>query len=83
MLFHVLFRLLMKRLARVLLILLLIFVLVIVARLAFVEIRRHQTLILPAPTGSYAVGRMEYDWIDQQRSDPIAPQAGMKRELIV
>ena len=83
MLFYVPFRPWMKRLARVLLILLLIFVLVIVACLAFVEIRRHQTLVLPAPTGPYAVGRMEYDWIDQQRSDPLAPQAGMKRELIV
>jgi predicted dienelactone hydrolase len=73
----------MKRLTRALLILLLIFVLVIVFCLAFVEIRRHQTLILPAPTGSYAVGRMEYDWTDQQRLDPLAPQSGMKRELVV
>jgi predicted dienelactone hydrolase len=83
MLFHVPFHPWMRRLVSVLLILLLIFVLVIVACLAFVEIRRHQTLVLPAPTGSYAVGRMEYDWTDQQRSDPLAPQAGMKRELIV
>ena len=76
MLFHVPFRPWMKRLARVLLILLLIFVLVIVACLAFVEIRRHQTLVMPAPTGPYAVGRMEYDWIDQQRSDPPRRRAG-------
>jgi hypothetical protein len=83
MLLHVPLRPWMKRLAKVLLILLLIFVLVIVSGLAFVEIRRHQTLVLPAPTGPYTVGRMEYDWIDQQRSDRLAPQAGMKRELIV
>lgn len=82
-LFHFPFRPWMKKLARILLILLLFFVLVLVAGLAFVEIRRHQTLVLPAPAGPYAIGRMEYDWVDQQRSDPLAPQAGLKREMVV
>ncbi|MEO8972644.1 MAG: hypothetical protein ABI406_13725 [Ktedonobacteraceae bacterium] len=72
-----------KRLAKILLILLLMLVIVTVSCVAFVEIRRNQTLVLPAPTGPYAVGRMEYDWTDQSRTDPLAPQAGMKRELVV
>lgn len=72
-----------KRLAKMLLFLLLIFVIVAVSCVAFVEIRRNQTLVLPAPTGPYAVGRMEYDWTDQSRTDPLAPQPGIKRELVV
>jgi predicted dienelactone hydrolase len=72
-----------KRLARSLLILLLLLVLVAVSSVAFVEIRRHQTLMLPTPTGPSSVGRTEYDWTDQARTDPLAPQAGVKRELVV
>lgn len=72
-----------KRLVRILLILLLMLVFVLVACVAFVEIRRNQALMLPAPTGSSAVGRMEYDWTDQSRNDLLAPRAGMKRELVV
>src|SRR5215469_1632337 len=73
----------MKRLVKSLLILLPLIVLVIVSSIVFALIRRNQTLVLPAPTGPYAVGRVEYDWTDQSRTDPLAPQAGSKRELIV
>jgi predicted dienelactone hydrolase len=83
MLLHLPFRLWRKRLGRILLILLLVLVLVTISSVTFVEIRRQQTLVLPAPTGPYAVGRMEYDWTDQTRTDPLAPQPGMKRELVV
>jgi predicted dienelactone hydrolase len=83
MLSHASLHLWLKRLVRILLILLLILVIATISGVAFVEIRRHQALILPAPTGSYAVGRMEYDWTDQERTDPLAPHAGMKRELVV
>ena len=62
---------------------LLLLVLTIISSVTFVEIRRHQTLVLPTPTGPYAVGRTEYDWTDQSRLDPLAPHAGMKRELVV
>ncbi len=72
-----------KKLARIFLILFLIFVLVVISGLVFLEIRHQRTLVLPAPTGPYAVGRMEYDWTDQSRVDPLAPQAGIKRELVV
>ena len=44
---------------------------------------RNQSLVLPAPTGPYAVGRREYYWTDQSRYDTLAPHAGMKRELVV
>jgi predicted dienelactone hydrolase len=71
-----------KRLVTSLLILILLIVLVIASSIAFAVIRRNQTLVLPAPTGAYAVGRAEYDWTDQSRTDPLAPQAGTKRELI-
>jgi predicted dienelactone hydrolase len=77
------FRKWLKRLIRILLILLLLIVIIIVSGVAFIEIRRHQALVLPAPTGPYAVGRMEYDWTDPSRMDPLAPRAGTKRELVV
>jgi dienelactone hydrolase len=36
---------------------------------------------LPTPTGPFPVGRAMYDWRDPVRVDPMAPQAGTKREL--
>jgi len=83
MLSYAALRTVLKRLARILLILLLIIVFVIIFSVAFVEIRRHQALVLPAPTGPYATGRMVYDWTDQSRNDIYAPHAGTKRELVV
>ncbi len=83
MLSHLPFRPWRKKLGRILLILLLVLVLVAISLVTFVEIRHQQTLVLPTPTGPYAVGRMEYDWTDQSRTDPLVPQAGMKRELVV
>jgi predicted dienelactone hydrolase len=83
MLSHASLRTWLKRLARIFLILLLVIIVLIVSCVAFIEIRRHQTAVLPAPTGSYAVGRTEYDWTDQARTDRLAPHAGMRRELVV
>jgi len=37
--------------------------------------------ILQTPTGPFAVGRTTYFWSDPVRVDPMAPQAGTKREL--
>jgi dienelactone hydrolase len=37
---------------------------------------------LPTPTGPFAVGRITYVWSDPTHSDPLAPQAGTKRELL-
>ncbi|MDW5267712.1 MULTISPECIES: hypothetical protein [Acidobacteriaceae] len=40
-----------------------------------------QTGILPAPDGSYATGRMSFDWIDPDRIVIEAPLQKVKREL--
>ncbi len=40
-------------------------------------------LTLPTPTGNFAVGRTEYDWIDPARTDALAGQPGLPRELAV
>ncbi len=40
-------------------------------------------LTLPALSGPFPVGRVEYDWTDSARVDPLAPTPGTKRELTV
>jgi predicted dienelactone hydrolase len=46
--------------------------------------REHSIPItLPAPTGSFAVGRATYAWADNATADPLAPVPGTKRELVV
>ncbi|GCF10763.1 alpha/beta hydrolase family protein [Dictyobacter arantiisoli] len=72
-----------KRLIRIILILLLTFVVVIAASVITLEVQRHRTVMLPAPTGPSAVGRVEYDWTDPSRKDSLAPHAGIQRELVV
>ena len=79
---HFPFRWRLKRWTWILLLLLLL-MLISAFGLAYMESQRHQTSLLPTPTGSYAVGRMEYDWTDQSRTDPFAPHTGTKRELVV
>jgi dienelactone hydrolase len=44
---------------------------------------RRAELTLPAPTGSYAVGRAIYDWTDSATLDTLAPVPEAKRELLV
>ncbi|GHO81894.1 alpha/beta hydrolase [Ktedonobacter sp. SOSP1-85] len=68
---------------RAFLVLLLVFILVVVGCVSYIEIQRHHMVVLPAPTGPYAVGRTAYDWTDQARNDPLAPHVGTKRELVV
>jgi predicted dienelactone hydrolase len=44
----------------------------------------HRTgIALPAPTGSFAVGRATYAWADDGTSDTLARVSGKKRELLV
>lgn len=44
----------------------------------------HRTeVMLPTPTGSFAVGRAIYDWTDDANLDKLAPVSGTKRELLV
>jgi predicted dienelactone hydrolase len=40
-------------------------------------------VVLPTPTGPFAVGRALYDWTDNATLDTLAPVPGTKRELLV
>jgi dienelactone hydrolase len=51
--------------------------------LGYVGFRRAQSVTLPAPTGSYPVGRTLFDWTDHSRTDPLAPRPGLPRQLSV
>lgn len=38
-------------------------------------------VVLPAPAGPYPVGRVEYDWVDPNRIDPLSETPGQPRKL--
>ncbi len=55
-----------------------------VAALAIDLVAWHnQSLLLPSPTGSYRVGRTEYDWTDESRIDALSDHANEKRRLLI
>ncbi|HVN14126.1 MAG TPA: hypothetical protein VMT73_00175 [Anaerolineales bacterium] len=58
-------------------------VLLVAALLGYIVILHHLSFTLPSPTGTYHVGRTEYDWTDKNRIDPLADQPNVKRELPV
>src|SRR6267154_711801 len=58
-------------------------VLGIAALLASLWLEHRTEVTLPTPTGAFAVGRVLYDWADQDTSDTLAPGPGNKRELLV
>jgi predicted dienelactone hydrolase len=64
-------------------ILFVLFVVLVVAFAGYLLILHNQPLVLPAPTGSHHVGRIEYDWVDDHRIDPLSDTANEKRELLV
>src|SRR6266849_2833496 len=46
--------------------------------------REHKTEVtLPAPPGHFAVGRATYAWVNNARTDELAPSSGAKREVVV
>jgi len=46
--------------------------------------REHKTEVtLPAPAGHFAVGRTTYAWVNNTRTDELAPSSGAKREVVV
>jgi len=53
------------------------------ALIGYLYIAHNVPLTLPAPTGTYSVGRVEYDWIDNNRIDPLSGNGNTKRELVV
>jgi predicted dienelactone hydrolase len=46
-------------------------------------VESNTRVALPVPSGDFPVGRASFDWIDESRPDPFAPQPGSKRELTV
>jgi predicted dienelactone hydrolase len=39
--------------------------------------------VLPAPTGSFRVGRIAYHWTDSSRAEPLSLMEGARREIMV
>ena len=50
---------------------------------AMVHFGDHREVVLPRPTGPYAVGRTLFDWTDLKRDDPYSTALGEHRELMV
>lgn len=50
---------------------------------AITPLMAKRARVLPAPTGSYAVGRRLYAWTDSARLDPLAPSVSTLREVVV
>jgi pimeloyl-ACP methyl ester carboxylesterase len=72
-----------RRAGRVLAVLLLTALIGITGLLGWLWFDHGRVTTLPAPTGSYQVGRVTYDWTDGARLNPYAPVAGTKQELAV
>jgi dienelactone hydrolase len=45
--------------------------------------QRQKTVVLPTPSGSYAVGRTVFDWVDASRPEIFSKTPDIYRELIV
>lgn len=54
----------------------------IVALLALLWLERRTEVTLPALTGPFGVGRVNYAWSDSTHVDQLAPRPGTKRELL-
>lgn len=54
-----------------------------VSTLAILAWRQPDRVTLPAPTGALPVGRVFFDWTDEDLIDPLAPTEGTPRELPV
>ena len=72
-----------SRIFKVFVVLAILGVLAIGALLGSLWLEHRTEVTLPTPSGSFAVGRVIYAWADDEHSDPLAPIAGTKRELLV
>jgi predicted dienelactone hydrolase len=72
-----------KRFARLALWLATLLVICGVGLMGVLWAQHNHAVLLPAPTGPFGVGRVEYDWVDESRIDTFASSAGLKRELPV
>jgi predicted dienelactone hydrolase len=76
-------RRILRRAAKVIAVLLLSALIGITGLLGWLWLDHSRVTTLPAPTGSYKVGRVIYDWIDAARFNGYASVAGTKQELAV
>ena len=53
------------------------------ALLVSLSLERETEITLPTPTGPFEVGRVLYDWVDDNGLDSLAPVLGTRRELLV
>jgi predicted dienelactone hydrolase len=74
---------LVRRIFRGFAILVILVALGLVVLLGSLWVEHRSAITLPAPTGTFAVGRAIYDWTDGANVDKLAPVAGTKRELLV
>lgn len=58
-------------------------VLAVAALIGSVWVEHRTEITLPPPTGTFAVGRALYDWVDEKTPDPRALVPGTRRELLV
>jgi dienelactone hydrolase len=72
-----------RRLLRATLWLLLLGTMSMAGLLLALWLRHNQDVVLPAPGGPFAVGRVGYDWVDQARPETLRPEINAQRELMV
>ncbi|MEU0556708.1 hypothetical protein [Dactylosporangium sp. NPDC006015] len=72
-----------RRLLRYVLVSLLAITGVGVGYVGYAAVRHARPVTLPAPDGAYPVGRAMFDWTDESRTDPLAPQPDIHRTLAV
>jgi len=72
-----------KSLARIITSLAVLGLLATLALVTWLVIERNRPVVLPAPSGPYAVGRASYDWVDESRPETFAAAPGARRELMV
>jgi len=65
------------------LVIVLVFIIFIGLFGAMVHFGDHREVVLPKPTGPYAVGRTLFDWKDPKRDAPYSTAIGKHRELMV
>ena len=75
------------RVLRAVSIFVLVMILLVLTAIGFLGLVLHfkerREVVLPKPTGPYAVGRSLFDWTDHARTDPYSSSIGKDRELMV
>jgi predicted dienelactone hydrolase len=72
-----------RRIIRALVLLLALCTVAILAAAAFGWVRHNRPVTLPQPAGSYAIGRVAFDWVDPNRRELFGKDPSAHRELLV